>query len=341
MSKKIICILLVVALLVGVMCVVAYRQFYGSAVDRSFKVELREGESYGEMIAKVKAGVDNHLAFDIYAKHLGLVSTIKPGCYDIREGMSVIEVVRMLKIGVRATNKLVINNVRTPEALASKIASTTSIDEGELRALLTDDAYARECGFDSSMAMFACFLPNTYEVNANVTPREVVDYLRRESKRYWSSSSVVERLSALAQSTPLEDWYDVMVLASIVHEETKAQEEMARVAGVYINRLNRGMMLQADPTVKYAVGDPTLKRILYKHLEVESPYNTYKHFGLPPTPISMPDMAAIEAVLNYEKHDYLYFCARAELDGRHNFAKTHAEHQRNANAYHNAIKNLK
>ena len=101
------------------------------------------------------------------------------------------------------------------------------------------------------------------------------------------------------------------------------------------------MLLQADTTVKYAVGDPTLKRILNKHLEVDSPYNTYKHLGLPPTPISMPDMAAIEAVLNYEKHDYIYFCARPELDGRHNFAKTLSEHNRNAKAYHNAINKLK
>ena len=132
-----------------------------------------------------------------------------------------------------------------------------------------------------------------------------------------------------------------MTLASIVHEETNAQDEMPRVAGVYMNRLRKGMPLQADPTVKYAVGDPTLKRILYRHLEVDSPYNTYKHLGLPPTPIAMPDMAAIEAVLNYEQHDYYYFCARPEMDGRHNFARTHSEHERNAAEYHRALNNMK
>jgi UPF0755 protein len=158
---------------------------------------------------------------------------------------------------------------------------------------------------------------------------------------YWQREEVRSRLDALVANTPIEGWYDVMVLASIVHEETKAEDEMARVAGVYINRLNRPMLLQADPTVKYAVGDPTLKRILNKHLEVDSPYNTYKHLGLPPTPISMPDMAAVEAVLSYEKHDYIYFCARPELDGRHNFARTLSEHNRNAKAYHNAINKLK
>jgi UPF0755 protein len=132
-----------------------------------------------------------------------------------------------------------------------------------------------------------------------------------------------------------------MILASIVHEETNAQEEMARVAGVYINRLRIGMPLQADPTLKYAAGDFTIKRVLDKHKEIDSPYNTYKYVGLPPTPIAMPDMAAIEGVLNFEEHKYLYFCARPEMDGRHNFASTLAEHNRNAQAYHRALDRLK
>jgi UPF0755 protein len=116
---------------------------------------------------------------------------------------------------------------------------------------------------------------------------------------------------------------------------------MATIAGVYINRIKRGMPLQADPTLKYAVGDPTIKRVLNKHKEVESPYNTYKYLGLPPTPIAMPDMAAIEGVINYEDHDYLYFCARPEMDGRHNFARTLKEHNRNAAAYHRALDKAK
>jgi UPF0755 protein len=116
---------------------------------------------------------------------------------------------------------------------------------------------------------------------------------------------------------------------------------MARVAGVYINRLKRGMLLQADPTLKYAAGDPTIKRVLNKHMDIDSPYNTYKYAGLPPTPIAMPDMAAIEGVINYEDHNYLYFCARPEMDGRHNFAKTLSEHNRNAAAYHRALDKMK
>lgn len=335
MRKKILYSLLVVALLLGVMAVVVYRMFYGSAVDKEYVVELSEEDSYADMIAKVKCGMDNHMAFDLYAKRINLESTIKPGEYTIKAGMTVIDVARMLKIGVTHSVNLVINNARTPEALAAKIAETLPIDKAEMLQLLTDEAFAKECGFDSPEALFSVFLPNTYEVSSKISPRELVDYLRAESTKYWNNRQ--SRLDYLAEHTPLKGWYDVMVLASIVHEETKAQDEMARVAGVYINRLNKGMLLQADPTVKYALGDPTIKRILYEHLEVESPYNTYIHKGLPPTPISMPDLAAIEAVLNYEEHDFLYFCARAELDGRHNFAKTLTEHNRNANAYHQAI----
>lgn len=340
MRKKILFSVAFIALILAVAAVAVYRMFYGSAVDKSYVVELCEGESYAEMIEKVKSGMDNHMAFDYYAKHINLEQSIKPGEYEIKEGMTVIDIARMLKIGVNDNVNLVINNARTPEALADKIAAALPIDREEVLQLLTDAEYAAECGFDSAEAMFALFLPNTYEVSSKITAREVVDYLRAESAKYWADEERAERLDILAENTPLKSWYDVMVLASIVHEETKAEDEMARVAGVYINRLNRGMLLQADPTVKYALGDPSIKRILNKHLEVDSPYNTYKHKGLPPTPICMPDLVAIEAVLNYEQHDYLYFCARPELDGRHNFAKTLGEHNRNAKAYHNAIRNL-
>lgn len=342
MRKKIVAISLVVLVIVVVtLCGVGYKMFYGSAVDREYEVVLTGDDSYDEMIAKVKKGMDNHLAFDFYADHIDLKRTIKPGRYTIKQGMTVMEVARMLKIGVRNTSRLVINNVRTPEALAEKIASQLDIDVDDMRSLLLDESFVKEYGFDSSEAMFSLFLPNTYEVDSDITPREVVAYLAKESDKFWSRSENSERLEQLKSSTPLKSSYDVMVLASIVYEETKAEDEMARVAGVYINRLNKDWLLQADPTVKYALGDPTIKRVLYEHLEVESPYNTYKYKGLPPTPISMPDMSAIEAVLSYEHHDFMYFCASPELNGRHNFAKTLKEHNRNADAYHKAIKNLK
>jgi UPF0755 protein len=191
-------------------------------------------------------------------------------------------------------------------------------------------------GYDSAEAMFAMFIPNTYEVYADVTPEAFVRRMKQESDRFWGDELRKQKLER-SGLTP----YEAMTLASIVHEETSMKDEMARVAGVYINRLERGMLLQADPTLKYAAGDPTIKRVLNKHKVIDSPYNTYIHLGLPPTPIAMPDMAAIEGVLDVERHDYLYFCARPEMDGRHNFARTLKEHNRNAAAYHRALDRMK
>ena len=205
-------------------------------------------------------------------------------------------------------------------------------DSVSMLAALRSEALIEEFGFDSAEAMFSIFLPNTYEVYRDVEPAALVSRMKQESDKFWSDETRIKKLER-SGLTP----YEAMTLASIVHEETNAKDEMARVAGVYINRLQRGMLLQADPTLKYAAGDPTIKRVLNKHKTIDSPYNTYMYLGLPPTPIAMPDMAAIEGVLNYEKHDYLYFCARPEMDGRHNFARTLAEHNRNAAAYHRAL----
>jgi UPF0755 protein len=250
--------------------------------------------------------------------------------------MNVVQVARILKFGADNSVRLTINNARTPEILAGKIARQIDADSVAVVSALRDKELIKEMGFDSAEAMFSIFLPNTYEVYSDIAPQALVRKMKGEWERYWSSEKRAEQLKRVGL-TP----YEVMILASIVHEETNAQEEMARVAGVYINRLRIGMPLQADPTLKYAAGDFTIKRVLDKHKEIDSPYNTYKYVGLPPTPIAMPDMAAIEGVLNFEEHKYLYFCARPEMDGRHNFASTLAEHNRNAQAYHRALDRLK
>ena len=297
---------------------------------------LRADESYEEMTAKVKSSLLYGLSFDLYAKRINLDRGIEPGTYTFEEGMNVIQVARRLKFGTDNSVRLVINNARTPEILAGKIARQIDADSVAMLSALRDKELINELGFESAEAMFSIFLPNTYEVYADIAPEALVRKLKRESDKFWSMSKREKQLERVAL-TP----YEVMTLASIVHEETNAKEEMARVAGVYINRLRIGMPLQADPTLKYAAGDFSIKRVLDKHKEINSPYNTYMYVGLPPTPIAMPDMSAIEGVLNYEEHKYLYFCARPEMDGRHNFATTLAEHNRNAQAYHRALDKLK
>ena len=321
---------------VAVVGILAYHNFFSPAVTERFTLVLRSDESYEEMVAKVKKNINFDLAFDIYAKYINLDRGIEAGTYTFDAGMTAIQVARTLKFGSDNSVRLVINNARTPEALAGKIATQVDADSLSILKALRSEELMKEFGYDSAEAMFSIFLPNTYQVYADVTPEALVRRMKQESDKFWGAES---RMSKLERSglTP----YEAMVLASIVHEETNAKEEMARVAGVYINRLQRGMLLQADPTLKYAAGDPTIKRVLDKHKAIDSPYNTYMYLGLPPTPIAMPDMAAIEGVLNYEEHNYLYFCARPEMDGRHNFARTLSEHNRNAAAYHRALDRMK
>ena len=336
MKRKIFVVILVLVVILAVTAIWAYQMFYGEAVEERVTVVLREDESYEEKLAKVKSSVLYPIALELYAKRIDLDRGIESGAYTFTQGMSVIEVARTLKFGVDNAVRLVINNARTPEALASKIAMQIDADSVTILSTLRNDSIIKEMGFGSAEAMFSIFLPNTYEVYADITPESLVWRMKRESDKFWASESRQAKLEALGMTS-----YEVMTLASIVHEETNVAEEMPRIAGVYINRLKRGMPLQADPTLKYAAGDPTIRRVLDKHKSIESPYNTYKYVGLPPTPIAMPDMAAIEGVLNYERHDYLYFCARAEMDGRHNFARTLAEHNKNAKEYHRALDRLK
>lgn len=336
MKRKFFVVILVLVVILVVTAIWAYQMFYGEAVEERVTVVLREDESYTEKLSKVKSSVVYPIALELYAKRINLDKGIEAGAYTFNKGMSVIEVARTLKFGVDNSVRLVINNARTPEALASKIAMQIDADSVTILSTLRNESIIKEMGFGSAEAMFSIFLPNTYEVYADITPESLVWRLKRESDRFWASELRQAKLEALGMTS-----YEVMTLASIVHEETNVAEEMPRIAGVYINRLKRGMPLQADPTLKYAAGDPTIRRVLDKHKSIESPYNTYKYVGLPPTPIAMPDMAAIEGVLNYEKHDYLYFCARAEMDGRHNFARTLAEHNKNAKEYHRALDRLK
>lgn len=336
MKRKIFVIILVLIAIVAITAVWAYQMFYGEAIEERVTVVLREDESYTEKLSKVKSSVVYPIALELYAKRINLDKGIEAGAYTFNKGMSVIEVARTLKFGVDNSVRLVINNARTPEALASKIAMQIDADSVAILSTLRDKSIIKEMGFSSAEAMFSIFLPNTYEVYADISPESLVWRMKRESDKFWANDARQAKLNALGMTA-----YEVMTLASIVHEETNVADEMPRIAGVYINRLKMGMPLQADPTLKYAAGDPTIRRVLDKHKSIESPYNTYKYVGLPPTPIAMPDMSAIEGVLNYEKHDYIYFCARAEMDGRHNFARTLTEHNKNAKEYHRALDKLK
>ena len=305
---------------------IGWWQFYGNAVRGEYELYLSRKADYQALTDSLMPHLKHRAAFRFYANHLNLEQSFKPGHYCFAPKMSVIRVVRMLKLGEQTPVSVTINNARTYAFLAGKLAGQIDADSVEIHRVLTDPATAQRVGFNPR-TLFAMFLPDTYECYWTTTPDEWVDRMKREYDRFWTAERDAKRKrSGLSR-------LEVMTLASIVYEETRQADEMPRVAGVYINRLKKGMKLQADPTVKYAMQDFGLRRILHKHLKYDSPYNTYVYKGLPPSPIAMPSKQAIEAVLNFEQHNYLFFCARPTFDGYHNFARTYAEHKRNARAY--------
>lgn len=326
--KKILIWTFVVGIVLGAAVAVwGVISFKGNAVVAERELFVGRDSSYEQLMDSLKPSLKHHLAFDLYAERLGLEESYKVGHYIVKDGMNVIEVVRMLKLGLQTPVNVTMNNVKIPAQLAGKLAPQLEADSVELVEVFTDEALAKELGFDSPLTMFSIFLPNTYEFYWTVKPREFVDRMYREYKRFWEGDRDKKR-----ERSGL-DRVEVATLASIVYEETRKVDEMPRVAGVYMNRLRTGMPLQADPTIKYAMQDFGLRRILNRHLKTPSPYNTYLNRGLPPSPICIPSVEAIDAVLNFEKHDYLFFCARPTFDGYHNFAKTYSEHLRNARAY--------
>lgn len=251
---------------------------------------------------------------------------MRTGRYAVKPGMDNLALLKDLLHGHQAATRLTFNNIRFKKDLAERLAEQLMVGEDELLSLLNDSIYCDSLGF-SPETITALFIPNTYEVYWNIPADKLIERMKKEYNAFWSP----ERKAKAKEIgfTPIE----VAVLASIVEEETASRDEYPIVAGLYINRLHVGMPLQADPTVKFAVGDFTLKRILFEHLEVDSPYNTYKHTGLPPGPLRMSTIKGMDAVLNYMQHNYLYMCAKEDFSGRHNFAATLAEHSRNAARY--------
>jgi len=301
-------------------------QFYGNAVTEERDLYVSGRAEYAQMVDSLLPRIRHHRAFGAYARRIDLERTFKPGHYVLRPGMSVIEVARMLKLGTQTPVRVTINNVRIPAQLAQKLARQIDADSAAVMQALTSKTLAAEVGFDS-VTLFSMFVPDSYEFYWTVTPEEFVKRMKREYDRFWTPERDAKRKrSGLSR-------LEVMTLASIVYEETRKTDEMPRIAGVYVNRLRKGIPLQADPTVKYAMQDFGLRRILYKHLKYPSPYNIYINKGLPPSPICMPGKNAIDAVLDFEKHEYIFFCARPTFDGYHNFARTLSEHNANARAY--------
>ena len=295
-------------------------------------IYIDEKRDYETVVDQLKEKVElpNEDVFRLLADRMNYPNMVKTGRYAIEDGMTMPDLIRALRSGSQVPINLTFNNIRTMENLAGRLSSQLMADSISILDVLNDTSVAAKYGFNEQ-TFGSMFIPNTYEVYWDTNVESLIERMKREYDSFWNT----ER-RAKAQKlglTPLE----VTTLASIVEEEATYADEYPIVAGLYINRLNRGMRLEADPTVKFAVGDATLRRILFKHLEVESPYNTYKIDGLPPGPIRIPSTSAINATLSPAQHNYIFMCAKDDLSGRHNFAVTHAEHARNARAYQKAL----
>ncbi len=274
--------------------------------------------------------IENRRSFIWVANKKGYEGNIKPGRYKIQDGVSNNDLINILRSGDQDPVMVVFNNIRTLEQLAGRVAYYFESDSAGFADWLTGDELPERYGFEKA-TFTSMFIPNTYEFFWNTGPEDFTDRMKKEYDNFWEG----ERDRRAKKLGMTRD--EVVTLASIVDEETLFDDENSRVAGVYINRMERGIPLQADPTLKFALGDFTRKRILNKDKKIDSPYNTYKYRGLPPGPISIPSVSAIDGVLQFEKHNYLYFCAKSDFSGYHTFARTLAQHNRNAQAYQRAL----
>jgi len=278
---------------------------------------------------------DNHyledlVTFSFLAKLMDYDKSIKPGKYIFKPNMTNLEAIRLLRSGIQAPVNVTFNNVRLISQLGEKITTNLAITPEDFNAALAKFIDTNEYGFNKNN-IIGMFIPNTYEVYYDISATGLIERMYREYSKFWNEARQ-QKAEALDMSRK-----EVSTLASIVQAESIKKEESPIIAGLYLNRLEKGIALQADPTLVFASGDFTLKRVLNEHKEIESPYNTYLNKGLPPGPINMPTIHSIDAVLNHKDHNYLYMCAREDFSGYHNFAATLREHINNANRYQRAL----
>jgi UPF0755 protein len=277
--------------------------------------------------------IKNPGSFEVLANQTDVWNRLKPGRYEIKKSTSLFALARLLRNGMQAPVDLVITKLRTKEQLAGLIGKKFEIDSASFYAFISNNDTLKEYDLDSNTVMTAVF-PNTYTYFWNAAPSVIFGKLYAEYRKVWSEER--KRLAAERGLSPASAY----VLASIVEEETNVNDEKGNMTSVYLNRLKKGMRLGADPTVKFALRDFDLKRIYQKHLMVESPYNTYRNYGLPPGPICTPSLQTVDAVLNSPQTNYLYFVAKSDFSQRHVFTETYSEHLRYAREYQDALNEL-
>jgi UPF0755 protein len=335
--KKILSIIVLMGLAFGLYFVYLFGKtfFWDNTIFEEPKVYvyINEGDDFSKVISTMRPLLKSISDFSMAAHKKGYSSRVKSGKFVLLKGSNNNEIINALR-GKSQTVRVTFNNQERLENLAGRIAQQIAPDSITLLKAFLDTEFLKAKGFTNENAL-GMYLPDSYDFFWNTTAEKFRDKMWRSYQDFWSDKRKMN--SAALGLTPLE----VMSLAAIVQKETQKTYERPRVAGVYLNRLKRKMMLQADPTVIYAMKlqlrnfDTVIKRVLYKDLKIKSPYNTYRYRGVPPGPITMPDISSIKAVLNAEQHRYLYFVANPNNPGYHLFAKNGREHNRNKKIYTN------
>lgn len=333
-GKKILLALVLAVIVTG--GIFAYRYY-----NRYFAPNVTDSQSYlyvstGSTIDSVINNLAEHdilkdtATFRWAAYKMEYPGRVKAGKYKLTQGMNNRQLINMLGGGFQEPVQLRFQNIRLKGDFAAFVASKLEPDSTNLMDLFNDSSLAQRYGFNTDN-FYCMFIPNTYEFYWNTSAGDFFDRIHTEYGKFWTDERK-EKAKALNLS-PIQ----VSILASIVRGEAMHNDEMPTIAGLYLNRLRKGILLQADPTVIYATNDFTIRRVLNRHLSTDSPYNTYIYKGLPPGPINMPSIAAIDGVLNYKKHNYIYMCAKDDFSGYHNFAQTISEHMVNARKFQKAL----
>jgi UPF0755 protein len=340
MTKKVLAylsLLIAIVLLAGAFFI--YKSLYGNVIKtekENVTLYIATGSSYKSVLDTLYSNLDikNPKVLEWVAEKKKYPALIKPGRYVIDSDISYVGLINLLRSGSQKPLRVTFNNVRSINQIAGKIGKQIEADSAQLVSYFSEESNYAKDGFKSEN-IIALFIPDTYEFYWNTDPGEFYERMLKEYKIFWTE----DRLKKAKEKNL--STMEVAILASIIDDEVAKKDEKPRIAGVYLNRLKRGIPLQACPTIKFAMNDFTITRVLKKHLVIDSPYNTYRHNGFPPGPIGCPSKDGLDAVLNAEKHDYLFFAAKADFSGYHNFSRTLSEHNRYAALYQKELNKRK
>ncbi|MCQ2201939.1 MAG: endolytic transglycosylase MltG [Bacteroidales bacterium] len=325
-------IMAIIAIVVLVCGIWGYRFVYKSVIDlgsrKQMSLYLPQGVTFDELcqLLELDSALTDRDNLSTVASLMGAKDQIRHGHYKLRNGMSARQLMNLLRSGNQSPIRVTFNNCRTLAQVAGKVSHFLEADSLDILAAMEDKQLMAELGFNEN-SIPALYLPNTYEMFWTASGEDWVRRMKSEYDKFWNAQRM-HKADSIGLSPK-----EVVTLASIVEEETNKVADYPIIAGLYLNRIRKGMLLQACPTLKYCKGDFTIRRVLNSDKEIDHPYNTYKYPGLPPGPIRVTTGAAIDAVLNADDNDYLFMCARPDYSGLHNFARTVAQHERNAREY--------